>query len=474
MSIINDHINLVNINRPIDEVLLKAIKNPIKIKYAVITKEFDKDSVLKYFPTIIFKYIEDIDDMYVKYVKYKNKYMNLKKQLGGSNIDVMKENYIKINTHFTGSDICTIEDITIYNMINLTKEVGATEGFGGGFLLSGMVEDVECVFKLLKINEVGSIPDININEIGITNYISDYFINHSNKKLTDNFITFYHQKKCDKFLLQDYQLSKMISTKISSGAIPTTSTDINIMIVEKVDGDLRGFIMSKLIEKQFNKDGKVKELSGEEKTEMESKNEEIKLILDSVLFQIIYTLYIFKKEFGTFIHGDLHMGNILLKGEPLETKKYKINRYLDSDDLSDVTEYDIKLNTFGITPKIWDFATSYVGTVNNKIKEKEEAFINKYFNYSKGKISAAGDHIDDKLIYYPSPIKDNDIIFLLNSILLLSVKYYIPDVYISQLIADFAGKSIDRIFNIFLGKIEESYKDRDITLDNCDYFLDDK
>ena len=73
MSIINDHINLVNINRPIDEVLLKAIKNPIKIKYAVITKEFDKDSVLKYFPTIIFKYIEDIDEMYVKYVKYKNK-----------------------------------------------------------------------------------------------------------------------------------------------------------------------------------------------------------------------------------------------------------------------------------------------------------------------------------------------------------------------------------------------------------------
>ena len=60
--------------------------------------------------------------------------------------------------------------------------------------------------------------------------------------------------------------------------------------VEKVDGDLRGFIMSKLIEKQFKEDGKVKELSGEEKSEIESKNKEIKLILDSVLFQIIYNL----------------------------------------------------------------------------------------------------------------------------------------------------------------------------------------
>ena len=68
MSIFNDHINLVNIKKSIDDILVDALNNPIKIKYAIINKSFDKKIVLKYFPDIEFKYIEEIDKFYMKYI----------------------------------------------------------------------------------------------------------------------------------------------------------------------------------------------------------------------------------------------------------------------------------------------------------------------------------------------------------------------------------------------------------------------
>ncbi len=63
----NNHINLLNLNDSIENILKKSFNNPIKIKYAIITKDFDKDSVLKYYPEIEFKYIEQIDELYLKY-----------------------------------------------------------------------------------------------------------------------------------------------------------------------------------------------------------------------------------------------------------------------------------------------------------------------------------------------------------------------------------------------------------------------
>lgn len=70
----NDHINLININESVENILKKSLYNPIKIKYAIITKDFDKDIVLKYYPSIEFKYIEQFDELYLKYHKYKTKY----------------------------------------------------------------------------------------------------------------------------------------------------------------------------------------------------------------------------------------------------------------------------------------------------------------------------------------------------------------------------------------------------------------
>jgi hypothetical protein len=447
MSVMNDHINLVYVKKPLSEVLEDALTNPIKINYAIINKEFtNKDFVRKYFPEIKFKYIEHIDEMYVLYVKYKTKYLNLK-QLGGSNITEMKKNYETISTYFADKNICTIDDISIYNILTMSEASGITRNFGGGYLFSGMIESIECVFKLLKIYESGK-PDVNINEIGLTHYISDYFLNHENKKITDNFITFYLQKRCTDFLLQDYPMNTIISEKIPKEDI--TTNDITIMVVEKVFGDFKNLLISNLVEN-------TKERSSE-------KEEEIIKLLDSILFQVIYTLYIFNKEFDGFVHVDLHTGNILIKKEPyIKSKKYKIERYLDEDDPTDVTEYNIEIPTFGFTPKIWDFATSYVGTTNKKIQEKDTTFISKYFDYKK----------DNSLKQYSS-VSNRDLTFLLGSIATLSTKYHLPKKYISELEQIFTGNPIDRIFSIFLNKISEKYTNDHITKEDCDYYYVDK
>lgn len=124
------------------------------------------------------------------------------------------------------------------------------------------------------------------------------------------------------------------------------------MVVEKVFGDLRVFLESKLIEK----------------TQIFTDNNKTNIIklLDSIFFQIVYTLFVFNKEFGGFVHGDLHLGNILIGTEKKLTKKYKIRMEFDlsesdmSNESDGYQDYLIEVNTYGITPKIYDFATTYV------------------------------------------------------------------------------------------------------------------
>jgi len=432
MSIINDHINLVYVKEEsIEDILISSIDNPIPLNYAIITKDFNKASVLKYFPSIKFKYIEHIDELYVKYVKYKSKYLKLKKQLGGTCISEMNNNYEKINKYFSEKDICSIEDISIYRILILSENTGATRGFGGGYLYSGMVEDVECVFKFLPIFKTSE-PDKNINEIGITHYISDYFLNNTNKKLTDNFVTFYHSKRCSDFLLQEYPLNLELKEKVPKDLV---NNDLNVMIVEKVHGDLKGYLEKILVKKT--------------ETVSTEKNIEIIKKLDSILFQIIYTLYIFNKEFDGFVHGDLHMGNILIKNEPLlKTKTYKIIRYYDSEKI----EYNIEIETDMVSPKIWDFATSFVGNINKNIHEYD-----KYFTYKK----------DNHLIIYPHQVSNKDLLFLLQSICTLGSTYHLPKEYIDEL-QELFRNNINKIFNVFLGRIKEKTE-----LTEYDYYFDD-
>ena len=460
MSIFNDHINLVNIKKSIDDILVDALNNPIKIKYAIITKSFDKKIVLKYFPDIEFKYIEEIDKFYMKYFKYKTKYITLQKQLGGTNINNMKYYYEEINKFLSDKNICDFNDIVVSDLIILSEQNGITKGYGGAYLLSGNINLIDSVFKLFKIFEKGK-PDKNINEIGLTHYISDYFLNHINRKISDNFITFYNSKRCVNFFLDNHYIKKYKQYIIETIDIKDddiTTKDINIMIVEKVNGDLGGFLKSFLIKK---KSGSLIEID-----EAKSIEPQVIEMFDSIFFQIIYTLFIFNKEFNGFIHNDFHLGNILVKKDELLTKKFKIQRILDDEDVEDITEYNIEVKTFGITPKIWDFATSYLGSVNSMIKDNNIEFIKKYFDYK---------NFNDLIKYdEQSLILNKDLTFLLNSIELLGLKYYLPNDYIIEIKKIFSSNNIIKIFNQFIERMDSKYKNDLITLNNCDFWFFDK
>ncbi len=461
--IFNDHINFFPNEdiKYVEKLLIKSLNNPIKIKFAVITKNFNTDILFKYYPDIKIKYLEDIDEFYIKYCKYKTKYLILKEELKTSLIDNdSKKNYDIVNSFLNKKDICTDEDILINKIIFLSEEKGITKGYGGAYLLGCIIESVECVAKLFTIKEKNiHTPDSNINEIGITHFISDYFLSNPNKKITDNFIIFYGSKRCTDFLLQKNPLNIMLSELNNNTNI--FNKDINIMIVEKVFGDLYSYLDNVLIKKN-------------NKFSDEDKKNTIK-ILDSIFFQIIYALFVFNKEFGEFVHGDLHLGNILVSLEKKLTKKYNIKMILDQTESDDsinssdgYIEYLIEIETFGITPKIYDFATTYVKKINDicgaVIKKSDLsnniAFLDKYFSYRK----------DNNLIYYPNLVKNNDMYFLFSSIIKkLNYSHYMPEEYIIELDSVFKNNSIDKIFKIFLFKMNTFYKNNNINENNCDY-----
>ncbi len=124
-------------------------------------------------------------------------------------------------------------------------------------------------------------------------------------------------------------------------------------------------------------------------------------------------------------------------------------------------DYLIEVNTYCITPKIYDFATTYVKYINDKINQpNDNIFIDKYFSYKK----------NNKLIYYQSLVKNNDMYFLLESIIkFLSNKYHLPQDYISEIKTIFQNKSIEQIFKIFLNKMILTNQNEDIDDTNYDY-----
>lgn len=437
MSVFNDTLNIVYNKKPLEELLQEYLTHPIKIKNIVITKEFDsKDIVLKYYPDINFRYIEHIDSFYTKYIKYKNKYFKLKQNSG---LTYIIENKNKIQKHFSSFEFCSIEDISIYNIFHLNDMEGITTGYSGGVLYCGMIEDIETVFKFFNMKEI---TDSNSNEIGITNYISDYILNNNNKKLTDNITGFYYSIRCVDYLIQDYPFIEELRMKLPKH----NYNDIQMMIVEKVNGDLKGFLKNYLP----NKNKLI--------TNNEKKN--IIKMFDSIIFQVIYILYLLDYHMDGFIHGDLHLGNILIKPTKNINTTFHITRkiYYDDEEPDSIVS-KIKLNTFGIIPKLWDFSTSYVGSINKNLTDK--TFTDKYFSYL-GNI---------KPIKFNNKPLNKDIKFFLESIMLLSSIYYIPSEYISELINNFEGKSITRIFSIFLSTIESKYTDNNIDQQSSDFII---
>jgi len=352
-------------------------------------------------------------EYYDKYLKYKYKYQN--EHIGGySNIS----NLNKIRNYFSNKDICGKDDLYIENidlLKNFDTSMGITKGYGGAKLFYGYVLDIIVVVKIFLFNnKLSNGLTKGINEIGITHYISDYFIN--NPKLTDNFVIFYVSKHCDKYL--ENKLSSIITPELKSENI--YKSDINLMIVEKVSGDLKLFIINNFTNLLFPKQ------------------------LLSILIQVCYTLLVFKKEFGIFYHGDLHCGNILFSHELLDYKTYVI-------EIDDNCKYKIKLDTYNMCPKLWDFETSYV-------KKLEYDNKNKYFEYAK----------DEQLITYSDNIGNinKDLHELLKSINNLLINNHSNDEIINFIkIANNSNITVERFLSSLIrllnDNIDSEYEDNE-------------
>jgi hypothetical protein len=295
---------------------------------------------------------------YLKYLKYKQKYFDLKDQIsyvqGGSikqkYFDLKRggnyeENIARINHYFSTTDLCLAEDLGIEGTRPLNPSTGATKGYGGSHLYFGNVGDIPVSIKIFLFKKLEGI-DKNLNEIGLTHFISDYFM--KNPKITDNITVFYTSKRCINYLDSHLRIADHINS-IDEDVTKVYNCDVNVMIVEKVMGDLKGYInANKSIPTIHN-------------------------ILVSILFQACYTLLVFNEKFGHFYHGDFHCGNILLKEEEKEFKVYKL--ILDGD------PYIIKLQTFKLCPKLWDFQTSYVKEINDKLLVNDHSTLTTFFRY---------------------------------------------------------------------------------------------
>ncbi len=282
-------------------------------------------------------------DYKTKYLKYKNKYLTLK-MYGGNPSTILA----RVKKFFEGKDICSKDDLFISEFRSLSASTGATQGHGGALVYfgninapDGIIPVVVKFFSLLNnsVTEDTKVKtDKAINEIGITHYISHHFLKDDKKNLTDNFTVFYYNIKCSEYITKAFEQSKALLTGSKVPPNAALNNDSNIMIVEKLSGDLKGYIKNNIANDNF-----------------------FKVIL-SILIQIALTLLVFNKEFGYFEHRDFHCGNVLLLIDP--TKAVKKIRYT-----TEAYEYKINLNTYNIIPKIWDLATAYLGVLNDQFKK---------------------------------------------------------------------------------------------------------
>ncbi len=214
--------------------------------------------------------------------------------------------------------------------------------------------------------------DLQVNEIGITNILSDYLLlkkNRDNTNITLHVPLFYFYANCKNIypntenkslctgedikqinpphLVNDTRLYKNLYALYQNANF---TEDTNLMIVEKLDGDVSALIENILEE--------IKQDLGNMITGLEKLSD----ILKSIYYQLIYILLVLNSEFKKFCHNDLHLGNILFLKKSSENMIFDI--YTDK-------KYTRKVfNDCGFIIKLWDFGTSYVKIINDIIKKQ--------------------------------------------------------------------------------------------------------
>ncbi len=276
--------------------------------------------------------------------------------------------------------------------------------------------------------------DLQINEIGITNILSDYLLlkkNSDNTNITLHVPLFYFYANCKNIypnqekksicngedineqkaihMVNDTRLYKNLYMLYENGNF---TEDTNLMVVEKLDGDVSALIENILEEIRQDLSNMMLGIN------------KLSNILKSIYYQLIYILTVLNSEFGYFCHNDLHLGNILY------LKKQENNMILDIFYKKENIYTRNIFNDCGFIIKLWDFGTSYVKMFVDIIKKQtkmieykddfpfprqgyiytkdnKNEFIQRFFGYmDEGQIFNTFENISDDLEMVSSALEE--------------------------------------------------------------------
>lgn len=133
------------------------------------------------------------------------------------------------------------------------------------------------------------------------------------------------------------------------------------------------------------------------------------VIFKSILFQIIYTIYVITNTYRNFHHYDLHTENILLKLD----KEYVFDLHNPTYLQFNIKNKIYNVPYFGIIPKIIDFGFSILpeeGIISDASQNKTQMF------YRSENDLLLLFYWIDKIIYNLYPINDHPILLLLEKL----------------------------------------------------------
>jgi hypothetical protein len=275
---------------------------------------------------------------YLKYIKYKNKYLELKKinQNGGklNFLNLPKKSKLIFGSTGNNSIIALTPREDAYKIFPLI-----IYPFNTKLMINQMNNNTK--YEILIIKKLTK----NIVDKNLTHHIIKYINNFKSYKYLD--ILF---KNCPSY--NDYLLSKKKSSDkcnlIYSNNPIKLGNSTHILQIEQATGSLKDEIIKISKEKWII----------------------INLFLDRLFFQVFYTLESIKRVYPNFSHNDLFIRNILTKENKYKYKNDDYFRYYYKGNVFDLPAQGlfIAFNDFGIsdlTPTLTNKYRNYMKIIIN-------------------------------------------------------------------------------------------------------------
>jgi hypothetical protein len=345
---------------------------------------------------------------YLKYIKYKNKYINLKKsnmhkiiQYGGnSNLEIY--NYFKAQFENTTYKKCgkdfNLKILT--RMLDIDTSSTSIDYFGSGYVdTNGSLYAVAVKIFPSRCSSIkradGTVLRVRNDKLKFINEIRNC------KKLTEmflitniiqNIVWYYYGNICRHAFKNDISICSGNTltfdtpeyndnnTIFNPNSNPDSNPDSNPFVknmhekyLEGIHSDAVSYLISEKCEKSLRNFFRDFTTSTNKGLAMEQ--------LMSIILQILLALNIINNKLECFNHNDLHSGNILLVNKP---------------ELTDIT-YNINganyiIPTHGIIAKIWDFGNTFIEPYNSPYLTKPELPEGTEYDYTdEMRLNNAGD-----------------------------------------------------------------------------------